>query len=98
MHTGIRKGVIALIALCGPVAVWVALVALAPHFPGLMDPWAGLFDLVVLLALAVAGFKLVVRIYPSHIAVAALVYFPVVVLLMIYLGIVIEWRLDPSRF
>ena len=57
-----------------------------------------LFDLLILPALLIGGFLLMVKAYPRHRLAVGLVYFPTMLVVLLYLGLVVAWKLQRDTF
>ena len=93
----LRRSVHVLLSIMGPIAIWLGLVAVGPWIPQ-MGLVGALFDLFVIPAILVGGFWLLAQAFPRRRLLLACVYFPVMIVALIYLGAMLAWRLYPETF
>jgi hypothetical protein len=87
----------ALASIIGPIAAWLALVAIGPRLPSL-TPINEFVNLGIVSASLVMGFWLLAGPFPRHRWKLGCLYFPAMLVAMIYLGVLLAWRLYPETF
>ena len=86
------------LSVAAPIAIWLVLVAIGPRVltpTGLVE---AALALVALPAVLIGGFSLLVKAFPNRAFVLAWCYFPLMLVLLLYLGVMLAWRLHPEAF
>lgn len=84
-------------AVVGPMVIWLAMVAAGPRWPS-FAPVDELVDFMIIGFSLGSGFWLLARTFPQHRWAIGFAYFPLMLGAMMYLGVIVAFRLYPETF